>query len=258
MSTFTDRSRSHATGAREQVRQSLFTGLTITIPLLITLLVISLVAGFVFGSLDPLVGILERMVGADSAIPRIVLEVTAVALVVLLIFVVGFAAERRPQDGHLEEQFDRAMGNIPGVGSVYRTFDEMSDMIMDADTESFKEVKLVQFPTDHSYALGFVTAETPDTISGPTGTDDMQTLYVPMSPNPVMGGYVLYVPRERLVDVDISVEEGVKSIMTSGVAIGDGSDASPPEVLHPTEGSGLGQGTDQVHGPGNEPDGEES
>lgn len=256
MSSFSDRSRARATNARERLRQSLFTGLAITVPLLITLLVVSLVAGFVFGTLDPLVGVLEDMMGADTGVPRIVLEVLAVVLVLATIMVVGFVAESRPSDGHLEDRFDRAMGNIPGVGSVYRTFDEMSEMVMDADTESFKEVKLVEFPTRNSYAMGFVTSETTDVIERPTGNVDMLTLYVPMSPNPVMGGYVIYVPRERCVDVDMSVEAGVKSIMTSGASVGEdtadeGLEAfgysDDPSVDRPTTGTDIdedGNGTD--------------
>jgi len=233
MPSLSDRSRIHATELRERIKQSLFTGLTITIPLLITLVVLSLVAGFVFGQLDPLVGVLEDIVGADSGTPRIVLEVLAMLLVLFVIFLVGFAAESRSGNGHLEARFDRAMGNIPGVGTVYRTFDEMSEMVMDADTASFKEVKLVEFPTPNSYALGFVTAETPDRFEDRVGDGEMLTIYVPMSPNPVMGGYVIYVPTDRCVDVDLSVEEGIKSIMTSGVSIGEGTTAEEVQSVLP-------------------------
>ena len=219
MPTLSDRSRTHATEARERLRQSFFTGLTITVPLLITLLVVSIVYGFVFGKLDPLVNIIEKSTG--TTLPGFVLQVGAATLVVFLIWLVGFIAESREGDSGLEERFDRAIGSVPGVGGVYRTVNEMSEMVLDADTDSFEEVKLVPFPTPHSYALGFVTAETPESIEEPTGNEEMLTLYVPMSPNPVMGGYVLHVSKDRCVDVDMSVEEGIKSIMTSGVATGE-------------------------------------
>ncbi|MFW5949755.1 MAG: DUF502 domain-containing protein [archaeon] len=231
MTPIVDRLRSHATDARGHFRQSMFTGLAITVPLLVTLLVISIVAGFVFGALDPLVGLLEQMLGADSETSRIALELLAVFVVILGIFLVGFSAERGSGDNHFQERFDRAMGKIPGIGSVYRTFDEMSEMALDADTESFQAVKLVPFPTEQSYALGFVTAETPETIEQPTGHAEMLTLYVPMSPNPVMGGYVLHLPTDRCIDVDMTVEEGIKSIMTSGVATGNGSMDSDDETV---------------------------
>jgi uncharacterized membrane protein len=231
-----DYAQARASDARERLRQSLFTGLAITVPLLITLLVISLVYGFVFGSLGPLVTVLERTLPIEGEPPTIVLQIAAGAIVVGLIWLVGFIAERRPSEGGIEERFDQAMGNVPGIGGVYRTFDEMSEMVLDTDTESFEEVKLVPFPSQSSYALGFVTAEPPEHFERATGNEDMLTLYVPMSPNPVMGGYVLYVPAEHCVDVDLSVEEGVKSIMTSGVAIGDQpSESTAGRTTGPTE-----------------------
>ncbi|WP_233263361.1 DUF502 domain-containing protein [Halorhabdus sp. CUG00001] len=231
--SLSDRSRDRATELRERIKQSLFTGLAITVPLLITLVVLSLVAGFVFGQLDPLVGVLEDIAGEENGTPRILLELLAIVLILFVIFLIGFAAESRQGDGHLEARFDRAMGNIPGVGTVYRTFDEMSEMVMDADTASFKEVKLVEFPTPNSYALGFVTAETPTRFEERIDDGEMLTLYVPMSPNPVMGGYVIYVPKDRCVDVDMSVEAGIKSIMTSGVSIGEGTTAEEVETVLP-------------------------
>jgi uncharacterized membrane protein len=54
----------------------------------------------------------------------------------------------------------------------------------------------------------------------------MTTLYLPMAPNPVMGGHVIHVPIERVCDVDMSVEEGVQSIVTSGVAVDETEDAA--------------------------------
>jgi hypothetical protein len=52
----------------------------------------------------------------------------------------------------------------------------------------------------------------------------MQTLFLPMAPNPVMGGYVIHVSEERVIDVDMTVQEGIRSIVTSGVAIDDADD----------------------------------
>ncbi|MFB6305090.1 MAG: hypothetical protein ABEH47_07980, partial [Haloferacaceae archaeon] len=58
------------------------------------------------------------------------------------------------------------------------------------------------------------------------------TLFLPLAPNPVMGGYVLHVEADRVVDVDLTVEEGVQSIVTSGVATGRGTrDDLPEDVL---------------------------
>jgi uncharacterized membrane protein len=82
---------------------------------------------------------------------------------------------------------------------------------------------MVEYPTDDSYAIAFVTADTPEYIEDATGHDDMVTLFMPMAPNPVMGGFVISVERERVVDLDISVQEGIQAIVTSGVGLGSKS-----------------------------------
>ncbi|KPN30464.1 hypothetical protein SY89_01199 [Halolamina pelagica] len=56
----------------------------------------------------------------------------------------------------------------------------------------------------------------------------MVTLFVPMAPNPVTGGFLTYVPRERVFDIDMTIEDGVRSILTSGVATGKGATAKDP------------------------------
>jgi hypothetical protein len=56
----------------------------------------------------------------------------------------------------------------------------------------------------------------------------MVTLFMPMAPNPVMGGFVIHVERDRVIDIDLTVEEGVRSIVTSGVAIGSGDSGAGP------------------------------
>jgi len=64
----------------------------------------------------------------------------------------------------------------------------------------------------------------------------MVTLFMPMAPNPVMGGHAVHVPTSRVHDVDMTVEEGVHSIVTSGVATGEGG-IQTPSVGPPARGS---------------------
>jgi len=223
----------HRTDVRERLKQALVTGLTLTVPLLITLVVVSFIWGFVFGTLQPLTGTLRQVLGLSGETPRILLQVLALVVVVALIVLIGFLADSYAGAKALEQRFDRAMGTIPGIGSVYQTFNEMSELVLDADTESFQEIKLVEFPTEGSYATGFVTAETPEQIQRETGHEDMLTIYVPLAPNPLMGGYVLHVSPDRCIDVDMSVEEGLKAIMTSGVAVGETETVEAASLEYP-------------------------
>ncbi|MFB6151403.1 MAG: DUF502 domain-containing protein [Haloarculaceae archaeon] len=209
-----------ARGTVEQLRQILVSGAAITIPAIVTIFVLWFAVNFVLGLVGPGVIFLTDLLNVGESVPPVVLELTAVLTLVAIVFVVGFVAEKRSGAG-IEEAFDRGMARLPGIGSVYTSFNEMSELILSSDSRSFREVKLVEYPTEGSYALAFVTAEAPGEISAATGHDDLMTLFMPMAPNPVMGGFVIHVSADRVHDVDLTVEEGIQSILTSGVAVGD-------------------------------------
>ena len=202
---------------KEVLWRSLVKGVAILLPLVVTLFVVSFVLGFVFEQLAPLVG---AVVGTGVTDSEALVTVITLVLFLAVVLAIGFAAEFTPGDHHLNDQFDEFMASIPGIGSVYTSFNEMTELLLDSDTDSFQDVKLVEYPGEDSYVVAFKTAETPAVIADSTDNEDMITLFMPMAPNPVMGGFVIHVSRERVVDVDLTVEEGIRSIVTSGVAIG--------------------------------------
>jgi uncharacterized membrane protein len=193
-------------------------GLVILLPLVVTLLVLSFVFGFIANVTSPLVTALIQIPGVEN---RTV--VTAVTLVVLVALVIGIGlgAEHGLGNGHLGPQFDSLVSGLPGIGPLYRGFNDVSELLLDSDSDSFKDVKLIEYPTEGSHVVGFKTAETSPRIESAVGEGEMITLFVPMAPNPVMGGFVLHVEADRVIDVDLSVEEGIRSIFTSGVAMED-------------------------------------
>jgi uncharacterized membrane protein len=111
------------------------------------------------------------------------------------------------------------MARIPGIGSIYGTLDQVSEMLLESDTDSFQEVVLVEYPSEGSYSVAFKTAEPPAAVSESVDGRDMITVFMPMGPNPVMGGFILHLSPDRVHDVDMTVEEGISSIVSFGVAI---------------------------------------
>jgi len=187
----------------------------------VTLVVLGAVVNFVSQQLNPVVGLLTSVTGLQPASDTALKFITILSLIAA-IFCIGVWTERRPNRSGFGALFDTLVSRIPGVGSLYQSIDEMSGLLLDSDTDSFQEVKLVEFPDRGSYSSAFLTAEPPDVVREATaeGDEGMVTLFLPMAPNPVMGGYVLHVAEEHVYDVDLSVEEGIQSIVTSGVATG--------------------------------------
>lgn len=213
----------HGVGSR--LREAMITGIAITIPLIITLIVLGFVVNFISNALNPVVSVVDTAFQSPN-VPDYAVKALAAGTLVVTMLLVGLIAQYRPGGSHLENSFDQLMARIPGVGSLYTSFNEMSELLLDSDTDSFQEVKLVEYPDAGSYTVAFLTADTPDTVEEATGHDDMMTLFLPMAPNPVMGGFVIHVSSDRVIDVDMTVQEGIRSIVTSGVAIEDSGDAS--------------------------------
>jgi uncharacterized membrane protein len=211
----------------DTVRESLITGVAVVVPVLVTTFVFAVL----FNTLYRYLALVSGLVPVSTQVVIVpgllalrgetLLELAIPVAVLAAVFWVGFVVNRSRRGERAVDYFDSAVTRIPGFGSIYESFRQMSDVVLSSDTESFREVKLVEFPHEGSYTLGFVTTETPDALADPTPHDEMVTMFLPMAPNPVMGGHLVHLPAERVMDVDLTVEEGVQTIVTSGVAIAE-------------------------------------
>jgi len=210
---------------RARLRSAFLTGIAVIVPSVITLAVLAVVFNAIYDYLDALSSVvgpfLPRvgfpMTGAVGN--ELIIEAAAPVVFVGSIVLLGVVVESTRYGQRAVDYADDAIERVPGVGSVYQGFRQMSDAMLESDGGNFREVVLVEFPTEDVYTLAFVTSETPERIAGPTESGDMRTLFMPMAPNPVMGGHVVFVPERRVVEVDLSVDEGIRALVTSGVAL---------------------------------------
>ena len=222
---------------RETLRESFVTGLAVVVPVLVTVIVLAIAFQYVSNYLSSFA---QVVVAADSQmnfpvigdIPVGVFVIQLITPVILLvvIMVVGVFTNTTRWGERAVDYFDYFISRIPAVGGVYDSFRQMSDVMLESDTQSFREVKLVEFPHEGAYTLGFVTTETPDALADPAGHAEMLTLFLPLAPNPVMGGHLVHMPADRVMDVDMTVEEGIRAIVTSGVAVAGGENATSAGV----------------------------
>jgi uncharacterized membrane protein len=216
-----------ARSVSDTVRESLITGVAVVVPVLVTTFVFAVLFNTLYRYLalvSDLFPVSTRMTivpGVVTLRAETVLELTIPVAVLVVVFWVGFVVDRSRHGERAVDYFDDALARVPGFGSIYESFRQMSDVVLSSDTESFREVKLVEFPHEGSYTLGFVTTETPDSLADATPHDEMVTMFLPMAPNPVMGGHLVHLPADRVMDVGLTVEEGVQTIVTSGVAIAE-------------------------------------
>lgn len=202
----------------ETLRSALLTGVAVVVPILITVYVLTVAVGILTQILTPFVEALERSgVGVGRSV--LLVQALAVLLLVWMTLMIGVVANFQRGQQALS-YFDVLVERLPGVGGIYKSFRRMSDVLIESDSENFQSVVLVEFPMTGSYTIGFTTTETPEEIEAAAGGTDMRSLFLPLAPNPVMGGHLTHVPADRVTEVDMSVEEGMRTIVTMGVAVG--------------------------------------
>ncbi|TKX45375.1 DUF502 domain-containing protein [Halorubrum sp. ASP121] len=227
----------------ERIRRAFLTGVAVVVPAVITLVVLAFAFNAVYNYLD-LFSTAVVTVSPDVPLPLIgsiprelAIEIAAPVVFVGVIILLGAGVESSRYGERAVDQVDDLVERVPGIGSVYQGFRQMSDAMLESDGGNFREVVLVEFPTEETYTLAFITSETPAVIADHADTEDdgMRTVFMPMAPNPVMGGHVVFVPERRIVDVELTVDEGIRALVTSGVALEEVAadlDDVDPDDLH--------------------------
>ena len=129
-------------------------------------------------------------------------------------------------------QWDRLMSHIPIVKSIYSSVKQVSDTLFSSSGNAFREAVLVQYPRQGSWAIAFVTGR-PGGEAATHLSGDYLSLYVPTTPNPT-SGFFLMVPRADVIELSMSVDEALKYVISMGVVAPPLADPSretaPPQI----------------------------
>ncbi|CDZ81313.1 hypothetical protein BN1013_01849 [Candidatus Rubidus massiliensis] len=112
---------------------------------------------------------------------------------------------------------EKIFTQIPLVSPIYRTCKDVIKTIFKSKSKSFKQVVMVRFPNENTWAIGLVTKEEVQ-ATDTNGTRSFVAVFVPTTPNPT-SGFLLLLPQEDLVYLDMSVEDAFKYIISCGVIV---------------------------------------
>ena len=104
---------------------------------------------------------------------------------------------------------------IPFVRRIYKGSKQVVSSIAEADTSTFRKVVLIEFPRRGLLAIGFVTGESRGEVQRIT-RDNMLNVFVPTMPNPT-SGFLIFSPPEELTEVSMTIEEGIKYVVSGGI-----------------------------------------
>lgn len=192
------------------LRRYLVAGLLVWVPLGVTLLIIKFLIDVMDQTLLLLPSVLqpENLMGFQIPGLGVVLTV-AVVLVTGMIVTNLFGKE-------LVNFGERLLRRIPLVRSIYAGVKQVTESMFSSG-KSFRKVVLVQYPHKGSWTLAFQTGTGAEEIRQKTGKD-IANIFVPTTPNPT-SGFFLMVPREDVIELDMSVDDGLKMLLSVGVVV---------------------------------------
>ena len=191
------------------IKRYFVTGLLIWVPLAITAWVLSLIAGIADQSLRLLPESMHphNLLGFD--VPG-----TGVVLTLLIILITGLLAANFIGQ-RLVSWWEKLLARIPVVNSIYNSVKQVSDTLFSSSGNAFRQALLVQYPRTGSWTIAFLTG-TPGGDVVNHLTEDHVSVYVPTTPNPT-SGFFLMLPRSEVIELDMDVDEALKYIISMGV-----------------------------------------
>lgn len=138
-------------------------------------------------------------------------RILAFIFLVLLIFFLGVCGRK-----FLNRFADRIFSRIPLVKTIYRLSHDVTKAVFSDSQKAFKKTVLVPFPHHEALAIGFVTGEAPASLKQAENPITELAVFVPTAPHP-MSGFILLMPKNIAISVDVSVEDAFKFLISAGV-----------------------------------------
>ncbi|RDV84178.1 DUF502 domain-containing protein [Ammonifex thiophilus] len=189
---------------KRSLRNYLLTGVAVLLPAAATVFVLWKLFSLVDGFAGKLVSYFT-----PYHIPGL-----GVVITVLIILLVGVLATN-VIGKRLLAYWEALVFRIPLVNTIYRTAKEIVDTFSEERKQVFRQVVLVEFPRRGSWVVGFLVGEAGESFRGATGQELVKVL-IPHVPVP-MSGFLLLVPKEEVIFLDLSVEEGLRFMVSTGI-----------------------------------------
>ena len=199
-----------------RLRAYFLAGILVTAPLAITIALASWLIEFVDSRIVPLIPLrynpdvyLKEYLGYEIGIPGL-------GLIVLVIFITLVGAMTAGFLGRFIIRFGENMLNrMPVIRGVYGASKQILETVLKSQSKAFRQAVLVEYPRRGIWAVAFITGRTEGEVQNLIA-DDLINIFLPTTPNPT-SGFLLFVPKEDMILLDMSVEEAIKMVISGGI-----------------------------------------
>ncbi len=204
---------SKGTGVMARIRNYFLTGILVTAPPALTIYLAILFVSFIDNNV-------RKLIPAEYnpeqylpfAIPGLGVLIVLVTMVLLGAFTTGYLGRL------LVRLWEAVWARLPFVSGVYSTFKQIFETVFSQKSNAFRQVVLVEFPRKGAWSVGFITADAPCEIKDVLNKQNMISVYVPTTPNPTSGYLIMYA-QEDIIPLDMSVEDGLKMVISLGIVV---------------------------------------
>ena len=196
------------------LRKWLLSGLLVIVPLVITLGVLN----WIIGTLDQTLWLLPddwQKYLTDHKVRGLGVLLTLAVLLLVGAAASNFVGKRLLGWG------DAVVRRIPVVRSIYSSVKQVSDTLFSENGNAFRTAVLIEWPRPGAWTLAFVTGTPGQEVVGHLGGGDFLGVYVPTTPNPT-GGYFVMLKRSDCIELKMSVDDALKYIVSMGVVVPGG------------------------------------
>jgi len=195
----------------KKLRRILIAGLLVWLPLGITIFIIKI-----------LLDLLSQtyLLIPEGLRPENLFGVTIpgfeIIMAIIILFSTGLVAANY-LGKTLVEIWEKFLDKIPLVRSIYTPLKKFAELVLSDQTQSFSKVLLIQYPRKGLYSLCFQTSKDVGEIQEKSG-EDVVCVFIPTTPNPT-SGYIIMIPKDEVIELDMSVEDALKMIISLGVVV---------------------------------------
>ena len=202
------------TRLQQDLKNDLIAGLLVVIPLATTIWLSTIVSRFVLAFLTSIPKQFNPFITLNPLLQDLINLALGLTVPLMGILLIGLMA-RNIVGRWLLEFGEGTLTRIPLAGSVYKTLKQLLETVLRDNSTRFRRVVLVEYPREGLFSVGFVTGQV-----GPSLQSDLEqpllSVFIPTAPNPTTGWYTL-VPEGSVRELDISVEEAFRTIISAGI-----------------------------------------
>ena len=201
-------------------RKNLLAGLVVVLPLYLTYWIISSSVALIDSKA-------ERFL-PDSWNLQSYIDVPGFGLLIFVIFTALLGAmARNIMVAQVVSYVERMLDRLPIVRSLYNGIKQIAETLLVQSDRSFERACLVEYPRKGIWAIAFISTETLGEVRRRATGEDMMSVFLPTTPNPT-SGFLLFVPKEDVIELEMSVEEAAKVVISAGLVSPNDMPASPP------------------------------